>query len=130
MATNDGKKSRLRAAAIAALMTSTSVASAAAKAGVSESTLARWQRDPEFAGELTRAQDAAIEQTARNLAALAPGAIAAIAAALSQHEPTSVRLSGARLALDQLANLTELANLTRRLDALEARFNSESTDPT
>ena len=126
MAGHGDKKGRLRGAAIQALMTSATLAGAAAKCGVSESTLLRWQKDPEFAADLSAAQDAAIEHTARSLATLAPGAIAAIAAALGKEQPTALRLSGARLALDKLVDFTELATLTRRLEALERMLNHES----
>ena len=128
MPSHGDKKARLRGAAIQALMTSSTLAAAATKAGVSETTLLRWQRDPEFAADLHAAQDAAIQQTAHALAALAPGAINAIAAALSQSEPTALRLSGARLALDKLVDLTELASMARRLDALERALEARANE--
>ena len=126
MPSHGDKKGRLRGAAIQALMTSSTLASAAAKCGVSESTLLRWQKDPAFAADLAAAQDDAIAATARSLAAMAPGAVAAIAAALGKDQPTALRLSGARLALDKLVDFTELATLTRRLEALERMLNHES----
>ena len=120
MPSHGDKKSRLRGQAIQALLTSPTLDAAAAAAGVSVTTLLRWQKDPAFAADLAAAQDVAIDQTARSLAALAPDAIAAIEAALGKGEPTAMRLSGARLALDKLVDFAELAALMRRLDALEA----------
>src|SRR5437762_3477682 len=69
------KRSRRQEAAIAALLTETTHAAAAAKAGVSEATLRRWLRLPGFRAAYRRARRELVEAAIGRIQAAAGQAV-------------------------------------------------------
>jgi hypothetical protein len=119
MATNGTLSNRQRKA-IAALMSSRNVATAATTAGVGLRTLHRWLNDPVFVAELKAAQGAAIDQAVRRLSELSGTAIDTLKAAmLDMGSASGARVRAADIVLSRLLNLKELAEIETRVTALE-----------
>lgn len=108
-----------RARALAALMTAGTVKSAAAMSGVSERTLHRWLRDPEFAAQLAHVEAELVDAAARRLLSLTEDAIRSLAQLSAGAEDDGVRLRTAVAILDQAARWRESASIERRILVLE-----------
>ena len=108
-----------RARALAALMTSATVKSAAALSGVGERTLHRWLRDPEFAAQLAEVEAELVDAAARRLLSLTDDAIRSLAQLSAGAEDDGVRLRTAVAILDQAARWRESASIEKRVVALE-----------
>lgn len=119
MTQNNSLNSRQAAAAAELLRGSTGEAAALA-AGVSRSTLIRWQRLPAFKAVLHEGQAAALEAAARRLVDRLARAIDTAAELLEDRTAApTVRLAAARLLLDMGAKYHELAGVEARLTELE-----------
>ena len=122
-----------RARALAALMTSGTVKSAAALSGVGERTLHRWLRDPEFAAQLAQVEAELVDAAARRLLSLTDGAIRSLEQLSVGAEDDGVRLRTAVAILDQAARWRESVSIERRIFALEQggiRDDNKATDKT
>ena len=108
-----------RARALAALMTSATVKSAAALSGVGERTLHRWLRDPDFAAQLAHVEAELVDSAARRLLSLTDDAIRSLAQLSAGAEDDGVRLRTAVAILDQAARWRESASIEKRVVALE-----------
>ena len=108
-----------RARALAALMTSATVKSAAALSGVGERTLHRWLRDPEFAAQLAQVEAELVDAAARRLLSLTDDAIRSLAQLSAGAEDDGVRLRTAVAILDQAARWRESVSIEKRVVALE-----------
>ena len=108
-----------RARALAALMTSGTVKSAAALSGVGERTLHRWLRDPDFAAQLAQVEAELVDAAARRLLSLTDDAIRSLAQLSAGAEDDGVRLRTAVAILDQAARWRESASIERRISFLE-----------
>ena len=108
-----------RVRALAALMTSATVKSAAALSGVGERTLHRWLRDPEFAAQLARVESELVDAAARRLLSLTNDAIHSLAQLSAGAEDDGVRLRTAIAILDQAARWRESTSIERRILVLE-----------
>ena len=108
-----------RARALAALMTSGTVKSAAALSGVGERTLHRWLRDPEFAAQLAQVEAELVDAAARRLLSLTDGAIRSLEQLSVGAEDDGVRLRTAVAILDQAARWRESVSIEKRVVALE-----------
>jgi hypothetical protein len=98
---------------------------AAHKAGVSERTVYRRLKDPEFRQRLQTLRTDMVQRAANVLTA---SAMEAVKTLLSLQEGTvsnSVRLGAARTILEQMARLRELADVEERLSALEQRLENK-----
>jgi transposase-like protein len=120
MPTHGDKQDRKRAAAVQALITHATLKDAAEAAGISETTLARWRRDPEFRAELAQAQGDAVAGMVGQLVALADHAVTAIHDGLDAEQPIHVRLRAADIYLGKLLLLRQMVDFEQRLQALEA----------
>jgi hypothetical protein len=110
-------------AAIAALIAPTArgVAGAAEAAGVSETQLYRWMKQPAFRAALAEAQGAAIEDATRRLTGLAGQAIEVLAKVMADEEATdTVRVRAATSVIELLLRLKDALDFEQRLQALEA----------
>lgn len=114
-----------RARALAALMTSGTVKSAAALSGVGERTLHRWLRDPEFAAQLAAAEAELVDAAARRLLSLTDDAIRSLAQLSAGAEDDIVRLRAAVAILDQAASWRESASIERRIFVLERGIQND-----
>jgi len=99
---------------------------AALKAGVSERTVYRRLKDPDFRQRLQALRSDMVQRAANVLTA---SAMEAVKTLLSLQEGTvtnSVRLGAARAILEQGARLRELADVEERLTALERRLDEKA----
>jgi DNA-binding MurR/RpiR family transcriptional regulator len=120
--TGQGRK---RTAAIAALLTSPTIAHAAQSAGVSESTLTRWLREEGFLREYRLAQREALRQAIATLQAAAGSAVTVLRAAMLDQSATAAsRVAAARVVLEFSFRGAEIADLEERLEAIEAKLAS------
>lgn len=126
MATGEGhgSKERLREAAVAALLSHPTHEAAAKAAGVSESTLARWLREPTFAAAVREARRRALEQALGTLSAATAEAVETLRACLGA-EGEAVRLRAAVAVLEHALRGAEVADLEQRIAALEAALEAK-----
>lgn len=101
------------------------VAGAARAAGVSRTTVYRWQEEPTFAGELRARTDGMLDALARRVLSLGDSAGAALADGLDSGQPIQHRLRAAALVCQHGPALAEITDILRRLAALEAKVNDE-----
>jgi transcriptional regulator with XRE-family HTH domain len=120
MAEQTGKLTNTQERAITALLTEKTQAEAAAKAGVNESTVSRWLREPAFAE--------ALQQARRDLVSVAIGRLQEAAAtavttlkeiAEDKAQLGSARVSAAKTILETAFKAQELQDIEDRLTALE-----------
>src|SRR5262245_11792553 len=100
--------------AIAALLTQPTHAEAARTAGVSEATLQRWLRQPDFVTEYRAARRAVVEGAIAKVQAIAGEAVAALRRNLTCGSP-SVQVRAALGILDIAAKGVELTDLAERV---------------
>lgn len=105
-------------AAIAALLSEPTIASAAKAVGIGEATLYRWLQDPDFAAKFRKARATVLDQATAALQAATLEAVASLRRNLACGTP-AVEVSAARVVLEMAARATEQAELTKRLAALE-----------
>jgi hypothetical protein len=118
--TQQGKLPRKRAEAIAALFSSPTIATAAHTCGVSERTLLRWLKDPEFVSEYRAAQSGLFEAAVNKLRSGAAEFISVLrTVALDPKTPPAARASASRAGLDAWLRALSLADIEARLTALE-----------
>lgn len=125
--TGQGRK---RSLAIAALLSSPTIAHAAASAGISESTLTRWLREERFLAEYRLAQREALRQAIATLQAAAGSAVTVLRAAMLDASATAAsRVAAARVVLEFSFRGAEMADLEERLEAVEAQLAQQDTEP-
>lgn len=113
-------KSRKKGLAIAALLSSATIADAATQVGVSERTLVKWLSEEEFVTAYRQAQGRLLEQSINSLrqAALVFTTTLRDVAADTDAPPGS-RAQAARSGLEVLLRAVTLEDLERRLSELE-----------
>jgi len=106
--------------AIAALISSPTLQSAAKIIGVNEATLWKWLQEPRFKADY---RDARREVVAHAIAQLQNTCGVAVltleAVATDEEAPASARVSAARAILDNSVKAVELENVVSRIEALE-----------
>ena len=111
---------RKKEKAIAALLTTDTVEQAANVAGIAESTLYRWLKDPTFLEQYRKARKAAVDQAISTLQERAnKAAKALIDIAEDQEMPPSTRVAAAREILQTSIKGVERDDFERRLEELE-----------
>ena len=108
-------------AAITALLTHTSKTAAAKAVGVNRSTLARWERDPDFTAALREAEGRVIFDISRRLSVLARQAVDTLGAAM-RGEANAGQRAAANAVVTHLLKVRELATVEERLQEMEARL--------
>jgi hypothetical protein len=105
--------------AVVALLTEPTVAAAAIKVGVSEASLTRWMRRPEFQAAFRAARRQVVETAVAGLQGACGEAVATLRRNLNaQNESIQVRAAVA--ILDYSIKAVELIDLAERVEALEA----------
>src|SRR5262249_13032182 len=94
---------------------------AGAKAGVSKATVYRRLQDPEFQRQLQETQAEMVRRTSGTLTAAGTEAIKTLLGLLQPSTPAAVRLGAARTVLELGIKMRELAELEKRVAALEER---------
>jgi hypothetical protein len=112
------KHARRAEAAILALLTEPSIEAAADRAGVSKSTLLRWQQEPSFRDQYRAARRSVVEGTIGRLQQATAQAVDALCRNLTCGVPPS-EIAAAKAIIDQAIKGVELVDLAERVDALE-----------
>ena len=106
--------------AVAALLTTGDVSTAAKETGVSRETLHRWLRQPAFLAAVRAAEAAALDELSRSLVGLGRTAAGTLEAAMGDATaPWATRVRAADAVLGRLLQLRELATLEARVAELE-----------
>src|SRR5262245_41209465 len=109
--------------ALVALLNEPTIAAAAVTAGVSESTLYRWLREPAFAAEYQRARREAVRQAVAQVQRVSWAAVSVLMQLMvDKTAAPSVRLNAASKILDLAIRAVELEDMEARIAALEARY--------
>lgn len=107
--------------AIAALLSTKSVAEAAQQIKVTERTLFRWLTEPEFKRQLALAERELVSTATRRLLQYSDAAISVIVSIMADEaKPASVRLRAAMAVMDYSLKLREILDLEERIAELEA----------
>jgi len=106
--------------AIAALLTERTATAAAQAVNISERQLYRWLADPVFCAHLKQAEGRLLEATTRRLLASVGAALDTLDELNTGAASESVRARAANDILNQLLRVRELADIEKRLAALEA----------
>ena len=107
--------------AIVALLAEPSIEAAAKTAEVSDVTIWRWMKQPEFRAKLRDARRAVVEGAVGHLQQAAVEAVQALRRALTCGQP-STEVKAATVILDQAIRAVELFDLADRVEHLEARL--------
>jgi hypothetical protein len=118
-----GKRLRSEDAAIAALLSEPTIVGAATVAGVSESTLLRWLREPAFKAQYRAARRQVVEAAIGRLQSVTTRAVEALERNLSCGTP-AVEVGAAKAVLEQAIKAVELVDLAERVETLEQQFQA------
>jgi len=116
-----GKQARKEEQAIAALLAEPTIAAAAARAGIGESTLLRWLAEPAFRDRYRAARRDVVEAAIGRLQQASTAAVDALARNLSCGIP-AVEVGAAKAVLDQAVKAVELLDLAERVERLEGQL--------
>lgn len=109
-------------AAIAALMSSPTIETAAERVGLNERTLRRWLDREHFRRALRREQRAVMTSVTSQLQRLASKAVGALEGVLDDGEaPHASKVTAARAVLEMAREDIQLSELSERIEELEAR---------
>lgn len=111
-------KHRQRELAIAALLSEPTIAASASKAGISETTLWRWMKEPDFQGEYRQARREVVERSIGRLQQATGEAVEALQRNLKCDNPTA-EIAAARTILDKSIQGLELSDLQAKVAKLE-----------
>ena len=106
--------------AIIALLSEPTLKAAATSAGISETTLWRWLRDPTFKDSYRKARSDALAQATARLQTLAAEAVETLVEVhRNQQIGAHIRVSAARTLLELAYKVHEMEDLEARIEALE-----------
>ncbi len=109
---------------VAAMMTTKTIAQAAAAVGVTERTGLRWLADPEVKRALTDAQTEALATVTRQAVGKMTEALNTLASIAGDEEaPAGSRVSAARAILENALRFNEALTLAERVAALEEKLS-------
>jgi hypothetical protein len=112
------KLSRRHEATVAALLTEPTLAAAANRAGISEATLARWLKRPEFQAAFRAARRQVVEAAIGTLQTASSEAVATLRRNLGA-SAESVQIRAAAVILEHATKAIELMDLVERVERLE-----------
>src|SRR5262245_13232268 len=118
MAGGGGSKSRQREQAIAALLASPNIESAARSAGIGTRTLKAWLAEPAFAAEYRKARARVVEESIGWLQLASRSAVETLVRNL-EAAPASTQVKAATTILELSLRGVEVADVLARLEALE-----------
>lgn len=119
-----GIKQRLRQQAIAALITTPSVALAAKQSGVSQRSLARWMDDPQFAAEVQAARNELLSSAMERLKTAAYEAVGTlIEIAANSASSDMARVSASKTLIELALRVGVIERLEERVSELERGGN-------
>jgi hypothetical protein len=109
---------------LTALACGATVEAAARSAGISESTVYRRLRQPAFSQRLQEVRADMVQRTSAMLTASGMEAVKTLLALQQASTPASMRLGAARAILEIGLKVREVADLERRLSALEQQLSA------
>jgi hypothetical protein len=113
------KQSRLEDAALAALLSTRTVAAAAEQVGVGERTLGRWMAEPAFKARYREARQQIVEHAIGRLQQATDEAVEALRRNLECGVP-AVEVGAAKAVVEYVLKVGDVFDLAARLAALEA----------
>jgi hypothetical protein len=113
-----GRRPQREDAALAALLSEPTIATAATKAGIGESTLLRWMAEPAFKTQLLAARRSVVEGVIGRLQQVATQAVDSLTRNSTCGIP-AVEVGATKAVLDQAIKAVELVDLAERVEALE-----------
>ncbi len=120
MTTGKAKMTRKMEAAVAALLTAPTIATAAAAVGISEQTLWRWLQNSDFQERYREAKRQAVTQAIARLQQVSSEAVETLQQVMNDPETSaSARVSAAKIVLEMALKGSELEDLAARLEQLE-----------
>ena len=120
------KRPRQTEAAILALLAEPTIEAAAGRAGVSKSTLLRWQQNPSFRDRYRAARRAIVEGSIGRLQQATGAAVEALQRNLTCGVPAG-EIAAAKAIIDQALRGVELVDLAERVEALEQAAEAVGT---
>lgn len=126
MTTENTNRTRKQEIAIAALLSSPTIAEAALAVGVGEQTLWRWQQEPDFKEAFRDAKKQVLSQAITNLQCNVGEAAATLKSIMTDKEsPASSRIQAARTILEYAFKGLESEEIIARLEAIEAAIGGD-----
>lgn len=114
------KLSRKQEAAIAALLSESTVAQAAGKAGVGEVTLWRWLKEPGFKAAYREARQQVVDTAIGRIQEVCSEAVETLRAVMQDAQaPASSRVAAAKSILEMAMKAVETQDLEERIAVLE-----------
>src|SRR3712207_3503436 len=109
--------------AVACLLATATIADAAQRAGVGETTIYRWLKEPDFAAAYRDARREAVGQAIARLQQPSSPAAFVLANTMAERStPASVKVQAASKILDLSLRAVELEDLEERITALEVLY--------
>ncbi len=113
--------------AIAALLATATIADAARRAGVGDTTIYRWLKEPDFAAAYRDARREAVGQAIARLQQLSSAAAFVLATTMADRStPASVKVQAASKILDLSLRAVELEDLEERITVLETLYKERA----
>src|SRR5579885_2440084 len=116
----DGQRKKNEDALLLALACGATVEAAARQCALSERTIYRRLREPDFRARLQAVRSDMVQRTSGMLTAAAGEAVRTLLALQKESAPAAVRLGAARAVLELGIKVREVAELEARMDELEA----------
>ncbi len=118
------KQEHKREQAVAALITSSSIAEAAQTVGIGERTLFTWLQDSEFKEQYRQARREVVGQALANLQRTSSIAVSTLSEIMEDRSaPASSRVSASKAVLELAIRAVELEDVIKRLEVLEGELN-------
>ena len=115
------KRTRKQAAAIAALLTASTLKEAAETVGIGDQTLWRWMKNPEFAAEYRDAKRQTVSQAITRIQQSCGEAVDVLREIMGDVQaPAANRVQAAKTMLEMALRATEIEELENRIEQLEA----------
>jgi len=119
------KMNRLREQAIAALLETSTLAAAAQRVGVDESTLRSWQKDAEFAESYRQARRDIVSRATDGLAGSFTKAVENLTDIMESSKNDAARIAAAKTVINLTLRAIELDDVEERLERLEEQLQGE-----
>jgi hypothetical protein len=114
--------------AVAALLTQSGVEAAARAAGISVTTLMRWQKEPEFQKAYREARRAAFGQAIARLQQMSGAVVATLGRMMAEPTaPPSTRVRAAECIINHGAKAIEIEDIEARVSELERAAEAQKS---
>lgn len=122
MVANSKKMERKKEKVIACLIAQPTIALAAQEAKISQSTMFRWLRDPEFQVAYRRAKKEIVGHALTQVQKSVTKAVDTLLDVMGNGEVESAKVSAAKTILELAIRAVEIEDLEERIEALEERM--------